>query len=259
MSPCITSCLTYLAGPALRQTPISPVRKRHSRIELESDVVFIALTQNGSGFKTLEWVVNTYDTDYLASPVYFFWLNPGPNGLSSAYFNITDIASTTTSSSPVTSTTTTSTSTSTSNSASTTTTSDLQTSTALGASNMTNTNAGNTPPSSNSSLPVGLGVGLGVGIPLLLAIGIWLGILAVKSRRGRSVSGAAQGAAPGSDLAQKDPINHSSYDYPRSSKYTYPHQQSGPHEVYAGPMIYEAPGREPFGDKSGYKSPVELG
>lgn len=74
-------------------------------------------------------------------------------------------------------------------------------------------------------MKVGLGVGLGVGIPLVLIAGVFVGIKAVKQRRGPSPSGAAlyggQGKYDGWDSSHWAIPNGAGYGAPDSKLPTY--------------------------------------
>ncbi|KAF2734275.1 hypothetical protein EJ04DRAFT_523826 [Polyplosphaeria fusca] len=58
--------------------------------------------------------------------------------------------------------------------------------------------------SSASNLPLGLGLGLGIGLPIVFACGFLLGMLLMKRRRSRVVSGVA--VAPVAPAVQEEAI-----------------------------------------------------
>ena len=148
-----------------------------------------ASSSGGAGQQSFKWQVQTYNSLLSVSHIYFFWLNPGPNGFPSHYFNITDPAPSTSSvvSSAVSSTSATLTS---STSAASITISPTPSAPIQQVSNATPAQS----PSASTgteTLKVGLGVGLGLGIPLVLIAGIWVGYKCFKQNQSSSQEVAA--------------------------------------------------------------------
>ncbi|KAF9245489.1 hypothetical protein DTO006G1_2244 [Penicillium roqueforti] len=95
------------------------------------------------------WTVQLYGFDLDYSPTFFFWINPGPGGFPSAYFNITERSSTakTTPSIPVNST--------------------LASSFP---SSDTTVSPTDQPPALTTTAKLALGLGVGIGVPILVAM-----------------------------------------------------------------------------------------
>ncbi|KAK8165272.1 hypothetical protein BKA80DRAFT_270951 [Phyllosticta citrichinensis] len=151
------------------------------------------LHSNGSGDQYFDWTVDTYDTNTAASPVFFFWINPGSSeGFTSHYFNVTNETSTAASTTSSKSASATPTSISSSLKAMSTPSAAPTTGTTAKApttsvdSNSDSKTSSNSNSNSNSNytaVSIGLGVGLGVGVPLILLLGVWIGLKAIKQGR----------------------------------------------------------------------------
>ena len=123
---------------------------------------------DGAGSRSFNWQVQLYNSNLTFSPVYFLWLNPRTSQeIPGHYFNITNQAQSSFSSSP-----------------SPASTSSIPSSTSMIATPAASTLPQTTldialaSPSSAGSLSetskVGLGVGLGIGVPLVLILELWI-------------------------------------------------------------------------------------